>query len=54
MARGVTLSASKFLFVGEAFSLDSAVAVKAVLAKSARRGWKAAPTEKDLTYLIGR
>jgi hypothetical protein len=40
MARGTTLSARKFLFVGEAFSLD-------------RRGWKAAPIEKDLTSLEG-
>jgi xanthine dehydrogenase accessory factor len=41
IARCAILSASKFLFVGEAFSLD-------------RLGWKAAPTEKDLTYLKGR
>jgi hypothetical protein len=38
MARGATFSARTFLLVGEAFSLD-------------HRGWKAAPTEKDPTYL---
>jgi hypothetical protein len=32
------------IFLWEAFSLDSAVAAKAALAKSAHRGWKAAPT----------
>jgi hypothetical protein len=30
---------------GGAFSLDSAVAAKAALAKSAHHGWKAVPTE---------
>jgi hypothetical protein len=46
MVRGATLSARKLFFVGEAFSLDSAVAAGAAMAKSAHRGWKAAPTEK--------
>jgi hypothetical protein len=51
MAHGVTLSTRKFSFAGEAFSLDSAVAARPAMAKSAYRGWKAAPTEKDPTYL---
>jgi hypothetical protein len=51
MARGAILSASKFLFVGEAFSLDSAVAARAAMAKSARCGWKAASTEAYLNLL---
>jgi hypothetical protein len=38
------------LFVGEAFSLDSAVAARAAMAKSAHRGWKAAPTKKAASF----
>jgi hypothetical protein len=41
-----------FLSVGKAFSLDSAVAAKAAMAKSARRGWKAAPTDKKATAQV--
>jgi amino-acid N-acetyltransferase len=39
--------------VGEAFSLDSAFAAKATLAKSAHRGWKAAPSADEKNDLIG-
>jgi hypothetical protein len=40
------------VLVGEAFSLDSAVAAKAAMAKSAFRGLKAAPTRKR-SHFIG-
>jgi hypothetical protein len=37
--------------VGEAFSLDSTVAARVAMAKSARRGCKATATENDPTNL---
>jgi len=40
MTPGVTVSASEFVFLGEAFSLD-------------HRGWKAAPTGDMATCLEG-
>jgi hypothetical protein len=46
MALGAVYGQESLFFVGEAFSLDSAVAGITALAKSAHRGWKAAPTKK--------